>query len=200
MCTNTIWYFSRRVLIAACALLAAAPLMAGDSRWYIEGKLGEASAAAEFGPEILGWFVDGEDAKESVEIGYEMHRNLAVQAGYHDLGTYTGQPRPCPPGVICPATLVPFHPREVDFKAFSLVVVPQVALTERVAVYGKLGMLEWDSDVAWFAGSQGPDPSERDLLAGIGARYVFPKGLGVLLEYEDADFLRAASVGASWRF
>ena len=94
----------------------------------------------------------------------------------------------------------PFHPREVDFNAFSLVVVPQVALTERVAVYGKLGMLEWDSDVAWFAGPQGPDPSERDLLAGIGARYVFPKGLGVLLEYEDADFLRAVSVGASWRF
>ncbi len=200
MCTNTIWYFSRRFLIAACALLAAAPLMAGDSRWYIAGKLGEASAAAEFGPEILGWFVDGEDTTAVFEIGYEVHRNLAVQAGYHDLGTYTGQPRPCPPGVICPATLVPVHPREVEFKAFSLEAVPQLPLTERVSVYGKLGVLDWDSDVVWFHGPQGPNPSERELVAGLGARYDFPKGLGVLLEYEDADLVSAVSVGASWRF
>lgn len=200
MYTNTIRHFSRRFLIVAGALLAAAPVAAGDSRWYVAGKLGEASVAAEFGPEIQGWFVDAEDTTAAVEVGYEVHRNLAVQAGYCDLGTYTGQPRPCPPGVICPASLVPFHPREVDFKGFSLVAVPQVSLTERVAVYGKLGMLDWDSDVAWFGGPQEPDPSERDLLAGIGVRYVLPKGLGVLLEYEDADLASGVSVGASWRF
>ena len=43
--------------------------------------------------------------------------------------------------------------------------------------------------------------SDRDMLTAIGLQYTFPKGLGLLAEYQELDFdIGSASLGASWRF
>lgn len=197
MSTNN-WKLSAFTL---CTLLAASPLAAGETPWSVTAKIGRADVDRDFGPEVLGWGVDDEDTSASIEVGYDFHRKLGVQAGFHDLGTYPGFARPCPPGVICPFTLVPVDPTEVDFAAFSLSLIPRLPLTERVGLYGKLGVLAWEGDPVWPHGPQSDaEPSERELLAGLGARYAFTWGLGLLVEHQRSDLLRETSVGMVWRF
>lgn len=203
--SRTARHRSNKAALVCALLLAASPLAAGDSRWYLAGKLGQASVNADFGPRILGWRVDGEEPAASVELGYTIHRHFALQAGYHDLGDYAGQPLPCPRGEVCPATfapsLVPVFPVESGFTGLSLAAVPRWPVNDRIWVYGKLGLLEWEGDPSpQFDGQQIERPSGTDVMAGVGAQYVFRKGLGVLLEYERAELFDGVSLGTSWRF
>lgn len=196
-------------VVVAAVLLAASPLAAGESRWYLTGKLGQARMEQNFGPPGFGWRVDDRGSVTSVEVGFGLHRHLGLQAGYHDLGGFVGAPRPCRTGDICPlpASLPQFaavFPGRAEFTAVSLSAVPRWPLTERVSVYGKLGVLDWQGRLSAPLDGGGAyqiqRSSDRDLLAGIGARYAFPKGLGLLLEYESSDLLDTVSLGASWRF
>ncbi len=200
-------------LVIVTALLGGAgPAAAGDSRWSLTGKVGQASVEQDFGPPVLGWRVDDEDASAGFEVGYTLHRFFGLRAGYHDLGAYPGEPRPCPPGEVCPLPLsliqsatrsqiVPTFPVESEFTGWSLSAIPRWPVTERVTVYGKLGVLGWRGTLSRaFDGQEVEEPSDRELLAGLGAEYVFPRGFGVLVEYESSDLLNAVSVGASWHF
>ncbi len=196
-------------VVVVGAFLAASSPAAGDSRWYLAGKLGQASVEENFGPPVLGWRVDGDDSAASIEVGYALHRYLGIQAGYHDLGAYEGRPRPCPPGEDCPRTLiapppalVPAYPVDAEFTGFSLSAVPRWPVTERFSVYGKLGVLDWEGKLspALDVPQRVERPSDQDLLAGIGAEYAFPNRLGVLVEYETSDLFDTVSLGASWRF
>lgn len=199
------------LLLAGLALVAA-PLLAGESPWYLEAKLGEASAEATFGSR---WTkrIDGSDGAASVAVGYQVDRHLGIQAGYHDLGRFDGTGSPCPDsaetcvellalcveGFPCTEVLVPL---EAEVSGFSLALVPRWPVGERVSVYGKVGVIDWDTDVSGLFTTAGTERfSDRDLLAGVGVQYTFPKGLGVLLEYEDLELgLASTSVGVSWRF
>jgi len=193
---------SLRVLIILGFI--ASPAVFAESPWYVVAKLGQASVEEDFGPRILGWRVDDEDSSAGVEVGYRFNPNFGLQAGYRDLGTYPGMDRPCPPGLICPATfgpqLVPVFPREAEFSGLSLVAVPRWSVGEHTSLYGKLGALYWESDLTRTQGNPQEEPSSSELLAGVGAEYTFASGLGLLVEYETSDLLSAVSVGASWRF
>lgn len=192
----------RRLLIATVgALLAAGPLAAGESRWYLEGKLGQASVEADFGPPLFGWTVDATESAAAVEVGYTLHRYLGIQAGYRDLGHYQALPSLCPEGDVCPLAQVIFIPADAEISGVSLSAVPRWPVSERFSLYGKLGVLAWDADLSQvLPGDPDESFSGHDLLAGIGAQYTLPKGFGLLLEYERSDILDGVSLGASWRF
>lgn len=200
-------------------LLGATQLSAGESRWYVESRLGQTDLEAQFGTR---WpkFFDGEHAGASIEAGYSLNRYLGVQVGYHDLGEYTGFGVPCREDEdICFATLgdtlasstelcadlpCDFAPvaLSAEVSGLSLSVVPRYPFNDRVSVYGKLGVIDWDSDVAEVFDSRPIQRySDRDLLTGIGVQYTFPKGLGILAEYQHLDLdAGSTSLGASWRF
>lgn len=195
----------RLALFLAAALVAAAPVAAGDSAWSVVAKAGQASASQDFGPPILGWRLDDDDTAAGIELRYALSRHLALAAGYLDLGSYPGQPRPCPPGDECPLTLIdpfaPVYPIEADITAWTLAVMPRLPVTDRFAVYGKLGLLAWQADLTRAFDRQPiDDPSANELLGGIGAELTFPSGFGLLLEFEASDLLTATTAGASWRF
>lgn len=212
------------LVLTTLFLLAAAPLAAGESRWYLNGKIGQASLETQFGTRSPKFF-DDSDETGSVEVGYVLHRYLAVQAGYHDLGTYQGFGSPCPEDAeVCPATLAVANdpslalciegatdpicrsalvavPMTADVTGLSLSLVPRWPIGERFSLYGKLGVIDWDSDVDGAGFGRIDRYSDRDLLTGVGAQYVFPKGIGVLVEYQRLDFDHdSTSLGASWRF
>lgn len=191
------------------ALLAAAPLAAGDSRWYLAGSAGQASVQRDFGSPTLGWRVDGSELTANLDVGYALRPHFALQAGYRDLGsgTFIGLPRPCPPDLICPLSveevpqLLPAYPTPVDFTGWTLAAVPSWSLADRVDLYGKLGLLDWRADVRRDPfGDPIPRPSGTDLLAGAGARYALTQALGLQVEYETSDLVDAFSIGAVWRF
>jgi hypothetical protein len=190
--------------VALAAALAASPLAAADSAWYLAGKVGQAGLEGSFGERGFGWRVHGEDEAASLELGVTLHRFFAVQAGYHDLGDYPGRDDACRDGLPCSLALLPFaplSPAEASFSALSLSAVPRWPLTPQLTLYGKLGVLDWEGDpVLRFDGQSVAEASDRDALYGLGARYERPSGWGVLVEYERSDLLDAVSLGTSWRF
>ncbi len=212
------------VVAVACALLGTSELAAGDSRWYLETKLGQASLDAQFGSRWPKMF-DGDHNTASVEVGYALNRYLGFQAGYHDLGDYQGFGSPCPEdadvcvaasdqtplantqalglcveGFVCGPTAS--LPLAAEVSGVSLSVVPRYPFTEKLSVYGKLGVVDWRSEVSGLLSARRTERfSDSDLLAGVGVQYVFPKGLGVLAEYQRLDLdVGSTSLGASWRF
>lgn len=193
--------------LVAAALLLAAPLAADDSRWYVTASAGQSGVDREFGPATNRWLVDEEDTLANFEVGYAFHRNLGIQAGYRDLGSYSGHPAPCPPDTVCPLSstlslplIVPSHPQTVEFSGVSLVAVPRWPVSDRLDVYGKVGVLDWRTRFYGDDFGRPEEPSGLDALGGLGAQYSVSKAFGVLVEYEASELVDAVSVGASWKF
>lgn len=185
----------------AFGILAASPLFAaGDGPWSVTLKAGQASVAENFHPNSYGWRADDEDTSAGLAVTYSPSRFFGFEAAYHDLGTYPGLPVYCE---VCTAfeILVIAHPAEVEFSGFSLAVLPTWPLTDNLAIFGKLGVFDWQGDVTrFFPRQRVDDPSGTDLLTGIGARFTSPSGLGVQIEYETTELHENLSLGASWTF
>ena len=196
--------FRAIVLVAAMGVAMAAAAGAAESSWYVVGKAGQSGVDERYGtPDSGGWGVDGEELSGGIEVGWAFHENLAVQGGYHFLGDYAGFTTAQPCTGVCPTSLlVPDNPTEASFQGVSLSLVPRWAASERFAVHGKLGYLDWDSDLTFDFGEQLGivRPSGEDLLAGAGLEYGWPGGAGLLLEYEHAGPFDVVSLGGTWRF
>lgn len=215
-------YFSRTLLVVVSSLLGAGPLAAGESPWYVKAKLGQGSFNANFNRPFPLHF-EGHDETGDVEFGYVLHRHLAVQAGYHDLGEYQGFGGGClDREVLCLAPThdqhvplcregatdpfcfgLPIGPMTADVSGVSLSLLPRWLLAgDRLEVFGKLGVIDWDVDVTGSLGvTLSESFSDRDLLSGLGVQYFFRKGLGVIVEYQRLNLDHdSTSVGASWRF
>lgn len=189
--------------LALTALAAGPPLFAaGDGPWSVTLKAGQASVDEHFGDGFFGWRADDEETSFGVAVGYTPSRYFGFEAAFHDLGTYRGLPDLCE---VCTTLetdlLVAIHPADVSFTGFSLAVLPTWPLTERFAVYGKLGVFDWRGDTTpLYEGQSLDDPSDTDLLTGVGARFTSPSGLGVQIEYETTELHENLSLGASWTF
>ena len=79
----------RHALILA-GLVAAAPAF-GQQHWYIGAGIGGGNLNAS-GTDITGLSnasVDDTDTTYTVRLGWRFHPNMALEAGYYDLGQYT---------------------------------------------------------------------------------------------------------------
>lgn len=203
------------------AVLVSTAVEAGESRWYVQGTVGQAGLDGSFGPRFQKVF-DDEEVSATLGVGYSLNPYLAVEAGYHDLGSHAGFGSPCPVGVdVCIERLVDLGlcvagsadcvdtlvliPVEADLTGWSLSAVPSWRFSDRFSVYGRVGIIDWESDVSSNFPSI-PNAtidtfSDQELLTGIGFRYGFPSGLGLLLEYEQFDLdVVSTHVGVHWRF
>ena len=75
-------------------LVVGGPATAGESAWYLGAAYGQAELEAVFGSQHSKR-LDDDDSSASLTVGYSAHRHLAVEAGYHDLGTHRGTGSPC---------------------------------------------------------------------------------------------------------
>lgn len=207
----------RCLTFAAAGLWLAVPgASAANSPWYLQARAGEANLAAGFGRHLTKTF-DSDESAYSFEVGYQVNRYLAIQAGLHDLGKHTGLGSPCAEdasgcierlasefglcvqGRQCLEILVPVGG---EVTGTSLSVVPRWPITDRLSVAGKLGWMAWETEITglFYSGDR-ETFSDDDLLTGLAVHYAFPNGLGLLLEYESLDLdLDVASAGLSWRF
>lgn len=218
--SNSIW-FGCSVFLAATLFAGSAPLAADQSGFQVDLKHGRSTLDDTFGRRFVKSF-DDEAASSSVEIGYFFNDYVGVQVGYHDLGTFDGGGSPCPDDVegciealseeilaLCadqaPCVAV-FAPIEAEVTGWSLAVVPSWPFTSRLSAFGKVGVLEWDTDLSstlqlTSAGREFERFSNTDLLTGIGLNYRIGKNLGASVEYRRLDLdLASASLGVNWRF
>lgn len=207
--TRTIQKSWIAALLLVPLVAAAGPLAAGATGWYVEARHGRSWLDSTLGSGALGSrFLHDESTASSAELGYSVNKYLGIQGGFHDLGTFRGSSlgSPCPPDAqVCPAYLASF-PLEAEVTGWSLAAVPAWPWNDRFAMYGKLGALEWESDLTNLA----PPPlgvwrteafSGTDLLTAVGARYRFAGGFGVLLEHQWLDLdLDSTTLGVSWKF
>ncbi len=204
---------------ALLGLMLSGPAAAVERPWYVEAKIGQAEADAEFG-RVHRKIFDDESNGASIEIGYTISRFLGVQAGFHDAGEYRGTGAPCPDadeicvatvaeeqlalglcveGTVCPLVAVQL---DAEVESWSLAAVPRWPVTDRLALRAKLGVSAWETTVSGLFSQRSTERfSGTDALLGVGAEWTWPSGFGVLVEHTDSNpGLAATQVGMSWRF
>ena len=194
----------RRALATTLSLLGVAVLglapAAEAGPFYFFGKLGSTDASVDATTALPG-IIDGDDNSKGYGIGFKVGRHLAFQAEYHDLGSVPGLGAACPPEE---PGCVPGLPLEADSSAISVTVLPHLLLTRRIRLFGKLGVVSWDSDISTvgdIAGDFFAKRSEEELIYGAGLRLEFPGPLDAFAEYERiADSFETVAIGATWGF
>ncbi len=195
----------RRALVTITLLLGVAALglapAAEAGPFYFFGKLGSTDTSVDVSTALPG-IIDGDDNSKGFGLGLKVGRHLAFQAEYHDLGNALGGAAACPieGGPCVPNGL----PVEADSSAISVTILPHLLLTRRLQLYGKLGVVSWDSDISVvgeIAGDLFAKRSEEELVYGAGLRLEIPGPLDAFAEYERiADSFETVAIGATWGF
>lgn len=164
----------------------AMPAEAGP--FYLTGRLIDSSVDADFGD--AAGRIDAGDNGWGAGLGLKLGRYLAVQTEYHDFGQVSGFGFGDPCADIRTLCLTGGPALEVDSTALSLSVLPQLPLSRRFSLYGKVGVISWDSDVT----EVGPDFRQRvgsfqadELLLGAGLRFELPGPADLYAEYEEIE-------------
>lgn len=167
--------------------------MAPETAFYIGAGLGQSRAdgCGAFRVTFAG-SCDDKDTTWNIFAGYQFHRNIAVEAGYLDLGDLKAS------GTSSGA---PFSATG-DAKGFELLAVGIFPVSDNLAVYGKAGFFRWDSDSRVTQGGAVFNTSDKgtDLTLGLGVQFNFTRNLGARAEWQryndvnrtDVDVLRAA--------
>jgi OmpA-OmpF porin, OOP family len=139
---------------------------------------------------------DDKDTAWRILAGYQLNRNFAVEAGYHDLG----EAKASGAGVNA----------SISTKLGELLAVGMLPIANQFSLYGKLG--------GYYAKSEGTsnvgvsaDEKNSGLTYGAGAQWDPMANLGVRLEWQQyhdvggdslggKDNIDVLSVGAIWRF
>lgn len=201
--------------------LVALPLAAADSPWSVTVTAGEARVDAALTSE-LSRHLDSDATSRSVSVAYRLHPRLEIEAGLHDLGSYRGVARLCPPespdcierfvqeaqalglcAIPDPECLGPdiFGGLETEISARSLSLVPRWPLKERFVVFARAGVIDWNGDLSVPAIARSDRFSGQDLLLGTGLEVALAGGFALDVEYHQFDFdYRSTTAGVRWRF
>ena len=179
--------------LALVTLLTASPATA-ERELYVGFHLGRSDVEVNV-DDAFDQVLDGDGNSRVYEIGYKLSENFAVEAGYHDLSEVDGAIRPCAEGVACPDI-----PIRGKINVLSVAVVPQYAITGRISIFAKVGIVSWgadledaldDFDVAL------EDLDEEDLIYGIGAELQLLGRLSLVGRFESiGGDIETLSVGA----
>lgn len=163
-----------------------------QGHFYIIGAFGKANSDAALGAANR---VDGDDNSYLLGAGYALSRNVSVEGAYLDFGEHSGDTG-CPPEFFC--LTIPLA-TQADLTGIALNLVGSVPLTDKLEVYGKLGVLSWDIE---FAGiSSAFNDSGEDVLYGAGLRGSINDNWKVFAEYVTTEVdIDTASIGVSYYF
>jgi len=179
--------------LALVLLLAASPATA-EREFYAGFHLGRSDVTVDAG-DAFDQILDGDGNSRVYEVGFKFSDYFAVEGAYHDLSEVDGAVRPCAEGVVC--SDIPIRGK---INVLSLAIVPQYAITSRISIFAKAGIVSWgadledaldDFDVAL------DDLDEEDLVYGVGAEFQLLGRLSLVGRFESiAGDIETVSVGA----
>lgn len=187
----------RAVLAAmfAFAVLFFSP--AAQAEIIVGGSYGEANLEFDLDADMFdegasGWKVFG---------GFRFFKFFGLEASYIDFG----KPEDTFEDVQIGAQILDVDV-EMDVTAWDLYAVGVLPLGSRFELFGKVGYIIWDAEIAAknVAGLN-DDDSGSDFAYGVGAAIKFAKLIGIRLEYEvfeieDTEDVSFASIGVDLRF
>jgi OmpA-OmpF porin, OOP family len=169
--------------------IAVAALFGATAMTLSTGAL--AQKAAETGFYVAGMLGSADDLDEDmawkISAGYQINRNLAVELGYHNLGS---------------ANLGFGSTLEVT--AWELIGLYKFPIQNQFSVYGLVGFAraEVETSAGSFLGITIPATSTNstDLTYGIGVQYDFSPKLGVRAQWQDYEGGSVISAGVVYKF
>ena len=179
--------------LALVLLLTASPA-AAEREFYVGFQVGRTDVEVNV-DDALDQVLDGDGNSRVYEVGFKFSDNFAVEAGYHDLSKVDGAVQPCAEGVPC--SDIPIRGK---INVLSLAIVPQYAVTSRISIFAKVGIVSWgadledaldDFDVAL------DDLDEEDLVYGVGAEFQLLGRLSLVGRFESiGGDIETVSIGA----
>lgn len=141
-----------------------------DRGFYIGANVGR----AKLDQDCLG-VCDTSDTSWNAYAGYQLHRNIAVELGYADLGSVTTS------GTVLGGTAT----ARIETTAWELVGVGLLPLTESFTIYFKAGLFRYDSD-AVSTGAVTAVSSARgtEFTIGGGLQYAFTRNIAGRVEWQ----------------
>jgi len=172
-------YQMKKTLLALLAVIGvsanSATLSAETSTgWYVGANLGFSRTTLDREPREGLIEDDKSDLSWSLRAGYRFHQNWAVEAGYTDLGESRYHFPDEPQGTL-------------KFKTLHLSAIGILPLTERLSVFGKLGVAYLQSDDSGVDRSSDTVPH-----AGLGLSYALTKTIDLRTDY---DYFGRAQLG-----
>ena len=149
---------------AIAALIGLPPLAADDRGLYVSVKLGSTDVEATLG-DTFDQVIDGDEDSKTFEVGFKFNRFWAIQAGYHDFGNFDAR------AFGCEACTDNGLRLDADTKAYSIAFVPQIDLIWRVSVFGKVGLVLWETEIDAITDDARQfvdDFTEEDIIYGPG--------------------------------
>ena len=165
-------------LVAAMAVaLPAAAQMGRDSGFYIGGSIG-GSKAKDFCSSLGGGATscDEKDTAWRLLAGYQINRNFAIEAGYHDLGKFS---------TTGPAA-------DVDANAWELVGIGAIPVGA-LSFYGKLGVFRGEAKGGGAAA--GTKETNGAVTFGLGLQYDITRQFGLRGEWQRYPKLGGGNFG-----
>ncbi len=188
------------LMLTVLASFGSTSALLAQNPFYVLGKLGDNALDGD----LQGAFtrvVEGDDTSWGVGAGFKLNQYVAFQLEYNDLGGFAGDGGEC--GVENPCTTAS-APLAADSSMISGTFLPHLPLGERFALYGKVGLVKWDSEVSEIVDAEDIFTNDRDgwdFVYGAGLRLNLPGPVGVFAEYErTADIFDNVSLGATFGF
>jgi len=179
-------YLLAGLFVASLGSTSIAAAGAGDT--YVGFSLGNVSQD-ESGVDIddaIGWKIFG---------GYALNDVLAVEGGYTSFGDadYT-----------IPSIFAPGVSASLETTGFEIAAVGNFPVNSQFSLFGKVGLLAWDSEASASGpgGSASDSETGTDVFFGVGGQYEISGNLAIRGSWErytldgdlDIDFLSASAV------
>jgi OOP family OmpA-OmpF porin len=191
----------KKTVLSLLVVLVAAtiPASASDTGFYLGAGLGRSTIdIIEFYP-TLGDSLETTNSAYKAYGGYRILKFLALEAGYANLGSPQGLEKN-----------VPEHPEraEVSVKGLDAFVVGILPVSNVVDIFGKLGLMSWDTDVTSVQDGEviyDESYSGTDTAYGIGIGFWVGKNVTLRAEGEwfkigDFDTVAVYSANVTYTF
>jgi OmpA-OmpF porin, OOP family len=175
--------------LAIAAALIAAP---AGAQWYVGANIGnselkrnesiQADQFLELGFDSATTTSDRRDVGYRVFGGYQLHKNIAIEGAYVDLGKFSSRSDVMPTGSLNGATKI---------NGFELSVVGILPVSERFGLFARLGAFSSDTKTAYsgtgsvevITGAETQSKRSTQLSYGVGATYNVNKRIAVRGEW-----------------
>ena len=179
------------------ATLAATPAVAERGDFYVGAYFGLADVEVRSSG-AFDQIIDGDENALSYEFGYRFHRNVGIEAGYHDLSKVDGSILPCAEGVPCSEIAI-----RGKFTGLTLAVSPRFEVGGRVGIFARAGLVTWGADIEDAADNldvAAADLDRGDTIFGFGVDVRIINALSGVAKWESMGDIELVSVGLRLTF
>ena len=183
------------IVAAALSMLS---LSAAAEGFYALGDVGQGKVSADFDNNFT---YSKTETSYSLGVGYDFNQTFGAELGYRNFGTSERRD----------SFMGTDYKYETESSAFTLSGIAKLPVSDKVNVYGRLGVgkIVMDDTVNWSAdGDTGHDSSSDStyrVFGGIGASYAINEQISLRAEYSQFarwdDFsLSSLTLGATYHF